>query len=500
MSYVEKAFYKYIKNIFTSGFRVLFSKRYIFYTIAFFLISVTSTIFYLITNQLTGSEPYYTEMVIVADILIFIELSVAVTYILFGIFFARYPIKYWIGPALITAAGGTVLLYFLPLVSPYVTSIGYLGWILISIFLTFSVSRNFWGNKVLGSIMFLGKQAHEGTIIFSLVVFVLSIVNAAMGGYLLYYSIFVDFQIFLLVSACFVIVAAILTNIIIFVLGKRDDVFYTILAFFYVFSSFTLWKLTIYTATGNAPNDNIGSILTALFLIFYTVSRYAIKVKRIEKGIEKEIILVEEEIPKRKRKGKNKDVTETEEEKPWALLKIPRYMTPLGVLMSVMGLILSYHVTFLQLITEKDIFYDVFGEVFDKNGLVYFKDKMALIIIPILMIFFILNYQSSERFVNYASPVLYRYEFLPPFDELIERIDRIKRGEDSWKIYANMVLKEGVRFGVKSAATKVFISPTKKVAGAIGGAFSKTKSGVGKIFKRKKKEEVEDLDLEETEN
>ncbi|MCE7742103.1 MAG: hypothetical protein GOP50_06560 [Candidatus Heimdallarchaeota archaeon] len=494
MSYVEKAFYKFIKNIFTSGFRVLFSKRYIFYTIAFFLISVTSTIFYLIANQLTGTETYYTGMVLAADILIFIELSVAVTYIVFGIFFVKYPIKYWIGPALITAAGGTVLLYFLPLISPFVTAIGYFGWILVSIFLTFSVQRNFWGNKVLGSIMFLGKQANEGTIIFSLVAFILSILNAAMGGYLLYYSIFVDRQIFLLVSACFVIVAAILTNIIIFVLGKRDDVFYTILAFFYVFSSFTLWKLTIYTATGNEPSDNIGSIITAVFLIFYTVSRYAIKVKRIEKGIETEIILIEEELPKRKRK-KNREITETEEEKPWFLLKIPRFMTPLGVLMAVMGLILSYHVTFLQLITDNDIFYDVFGEVFDKNGLVYFKDKMAVIIIPVMMIFFIINYQYSKRFVNYASPELFRYEFLPPFDELIERIDRIKRGEDSWKIYANMVLKEGVKFGVKSAATKVFISPSKKVAGAIGGAYTKTKSGIGKVFRRKKKEEV----LEENE-
>ena len=108
-------------------------------------------------------------------------------------------------------------------------------------------------------------------------------------------------------------------------------------------------------------------------------------------------------------------------------IKIPRYMTPLGVLMAVMGLILSYHVTFLQLITERDIFYNVFGEVFDKNGLVYFKDKMALILIPILMMFFILSYITSERFRAYASPELYRYEFLPSFDELLERIDRIKR-------------------------------------------------------------------------
>ncbi len=497
MSYVEKAFYKFIKNIFTSGIRVLFSKRYIFYTIAFILISVTSTIFYLIENQLQGSEPYYTALAETARILILIELSVAVTYIIFGLFIAKYPLKYWAGPAILTAGGGTALLYFveeIKNISPFIAAIGYLGWIGVSIFLTFSISRNFWGNKVLGSIMFLGKQANEGTVIFSLVVFILSFVNAAMGGYLIYYSIFVDFQLFLLISASFVILAVILTNVIIFVLGKKDDVFYTILAFFYVFSSFTLWKLTIYTVTENDPSDNVGSILTALFLIFYSVSTYARKVKRIEKGIEKEVILIEEE--RSKKKKKKKEIIETEEEKPWFLLKIPRFMSPLGVLITVMGLVLSYHITFLHIVTKNDLFGGIFTQFFANIDLVYIKDKIALIAIPCLMIFFILNYRASKRFRNYASPELYRFEFLPPFDELVERIDRVKRGEDSWKQYANMVLKEGMKYGVKSAAVKVFISPTKKVAGAIGGAYSKTKSGIGKVFRRKKdkdsNEEIED--------
>jgi hypothetical protein len=113
------------------------------------------------------------------------------------------------------------------------------------------------------------------------------------------------------------------------------------------------------------------------------------------------------------------------------------------------------------------------------------------------MIFFIISYLTSYKFRNYASPELYRYEFLPPFEELIERIDRIKRGEDSWTKYANMVLKQGVKFGVKSAATKVIISPSKKVAGAIGGAYTKTKSGVGRVFRRKKKEGLEDTEEEQ---
>ena len=488
MSYVEKAFYKYIKNILTSGLRVLFSKKYIFYTIAFILISITTTVFYLIRKYTTNLIPE-----VVAEILISIELSMAITYVIFGVFFAKYPFKYWVPPAIVVSAGGAVMFYFLPQISPYVAAISYLCWIVVSVFLTFSLSRNFWGGKVLGSIMFLGKKADEGTIVFSGVVFFFTLINTVMAGYVTYDTVrrFISSGyssesltsfIFMLVTIFFALIAIIIVNIIIFSLGKNDDVFYTILAFFYVFSSFTLWKLAIYTfryrnSTTIVPYDNVGSIIVALFLILYSVSNYAKKVKRIEKKLDTEFNL--EEV----KQTKKKDIEEFKVEEEWGMLKVPKFMGPLGVLMTIMGLILGYHVTILQFIATEDFFTQTFFSLSDLVGL---KDKFAIILIPLLIIYFLFIYRWSKRFRSYASPELYRFEFLPPFEELEERIERIKRGEDSWKTYANMVLKEGVKFGVKSAAKKVIVSPTKKVAGAIGGAFTKTKNGLGKVFRRKK--------------
>ncbi|MCG3216242.1 MAG: hypothetical protein KAS63_05965 [Candidatus Heimdallarchaeota archaeon] len=484
MSYVEKAIYKYVKNIFTSGLKVLFSKKYIFYTIAFILISVTSTIFYLIEKELTSLN--------IGGIFISVELSVAVTYLIFGLFFSRYPLKFWVGPAFLVAAGGSVLVYYLPKIStfdisPYIAGICYLVWIIVSVFLTFSLSRNFWGNKVLGSVMFLGKQAEEGTILFSGVVFLLSLVNSAMSGYLIYAGI-VQLDYFLVIAAAFAIVAIVIVNVIVFSLGKRDDVFYTILAFFYIFASFTLWKLTIYTIRGSPPNDNWGSILAALFFIFYTVSNYGKKIKKIEKGAVDLTEIQEEDVSKKKkRRRKRKAEVVIEEDEKWALLDIPRAIGPLGVLMSIMGLILGYHVTYLQIFGKTDLFAEIFTADFSVNYLIGLKDKFAIIFIPLMLIFFLLSYTWSENYQKYASPILYRFEMLPPFEELVERIDRIKSGEDSWKNYANMIIKEGVKIGMKSTAQKVFVSPTKKVAGAIGGAYSKTKRGVGRLFRRKKK-------------
>ena len=489
MSYVEKAFYQYVKNIFTSGFRILFSKKYLFYTIAFFLISVTSTVFYLIgANIQSVSAELLKE---IGSILIGVELSFAVTYVFFGLLFARYPVKYWGVPAFIAAAGGSLLVIFVPVISPYIAAIGYLGWILISVFLTFSLSRNFWGNRIFGSVMFLGKRADEGSVLFGSIVFIISLVNAGMTGYLIFRS-FDPINLSLLITAGFSLVAVIIVNVIVFKLGKRDDVFYTVLSFFYVIASFTLWKLTYYTATDSLPSDNIGSVLVALFFIFYTVSNYAKKIKKIEKEKVKDETVVQNEKEKDKKAIVIGDIEiekiDEEEEEKWALLNIPRTIGPLGILMTVMGLILSYHVTYLQFLTGSDIFSEFF---LTKNELVGIKDKFAVILLACLLIFFLLNYLWSEDFRRYGSPTLYRFEFLPPYEELVDRIDRVRKGEDSWKQYANMLIKEGVKAGAKSTAKKVFVDPSKKVAGAIGGAYTKSKDGVAKgfnkVFRRKKK-------------
>ena len=480
MSYVEKAFYQYIKNIFTSGFRVLFSKKYIFYTIAFFLLSITSTIFYLIGR---GN----TELTEIGDIFIIIELSFAITYVCFGLFFARFPVKYWVVPAFLAAAGGSVLLYFFPLISPFVAIIGYMGWIFVSIFLTFSLSRNFWGNRILGSVMFLGKRAEEGSILFGGIVFILTFINAGISGYLIFIGVnTLDY--FLVGTSIFALIAVIIVNIIIFSLGNNDDVFYTILAFFYIISGFNLWKLLFFTLSSDTSNGtqtyNIGGTLAALFLIFYTVSNYAKKLKKIEEPIVDEIY---EQIEGKKKKEEIERI-ETDEEGKWSLLKIPNSIGPLGVLMTVMGLVMSYHVTYLQLLTGGDIFSEFF---ISENVLVGLKDKFGVVLLTCILVFYLLNYILSENFRKFASPTLYRFEFLPPYEELVERINRVRSGEDSWKQYANMLIKEGVKAGAKSTAQKVFVTPTKKVAGAIGGAYTTSKKGItkgfNKVFRRKDK-------------
>ncbi|MHA1462658.1 MAG: hypothetical protein ACTSQ0_06290 [Candidatus Heimdallarchaeota archaeon] len=44
MSYVEKSVYKYLKNIVTSGFKALFTKKFLIYTIFFLIIIATKSL------------------------------------------------------------------------------------------------------------------------------------------------------------------------------------------------------------------------------------------------------------------------------------------------------------------------------------------------------------------------------------------------------------------------------------------------------------------------
>ena len=116
---------------------------------------------------------------------------------------------------------------------------------------------------------------------------------------------------------------------------------------------------------------------------------------------------MEAEKSKSKRRRK-KEIIELEEEERWFLLRIPRFISPLGVLMTIMGLILSYHVTYLQFLTEDDLFRTFFFTKYDLAGL---RDKFAIILLACLLVFLLLSYRWSENFRRYASPELYRFEF-----------------------------------------------------------------------------------------
>ncbi|MHA1303423.1 MAG: hypothetical protein ACTSQE_03600 [Candidatus Heimdallarchaeaceae archaeon] len=565
MSYVEKALYNYIKGIFLDGFKVLFSRKYIVYTFVFLASLIGTTGLYIAQAVMTSPSQ---TLLSISTLFLKIELALALTYFVFGLFFSRYPVYFWIVPALLFAGGMTVVLYFLPDTlglmadpSPYFAIFFYLAWIMLSVFLSYSLSRNFFGNKYLGSALFLGKRKNEGGILFSGIVFLVALVNLCLSSYLVYLAIPTlqtpNKQIFLLIAAICSIISTIIVFLIIYKLGKYDDVFYTILAFYYVFTSYILWKLTYYYIKSTEISqitisnvDVIVSVFGGLFWAMYSMSSYGRKLKSIkkldleleiaEKITKKEEIEEQEElerikamkVPKfefsdddswikkrrlmkeakkaekeklkalkefNKKREKRKKLAqvrlekakkETEEriaksKEKWFLFRIPDLLGPNGVLLTIMGMILGYHVTNLQFLSQEDIFASI--GYFSSDRLFGIRDKFAIIFVTFIIILFLYSYERSEKFRKYTSPDLYRLEVLPSFDELMSTFDKLRSGEISWQTYARDLVLKGAKAAVGAAADKVIVAPSKALSGTVADAYKGVKSLFQKETKKKRK-------------
>lgn len=434
MSYIEKAFYRYLKSIFTTGIKVFLSKRYRLFTIPFLFVSFFSTLFFLISQY--GSVSFL-PFHFLFTLLFYIELSIAVNYILYGVFLSQYPKKYWGIPIIITSGVFVFLLYFLPHVTAVIIMLCYLLWIVLSVFLTFSVSRNFWGNKVLGSIMFLGKKSDEGSILFAPIVLMVALINGGIAGYILWVSINSNRLLFFL-TGIFALIGVILVFVTVIKLGKDDDVFYTILSFFYVGSSWPLWKFVFYLFRGTPSASNLTSLIGVFFLLFYTFSTYGRKVKTIHSNIH----------------------STGEKERDCILIKFPKYIGAKGTLMCIQGLILGYHVSYFQFASQGTLFFPIW--FFSGHPLAWIHDTIVIIFSSVLFLFFLAYYRWSSSFQQYVSPELYRFAFLPPFEELVEKLEEIQKGDTSWKTYTLQILKEATKIGLKSAREKA-VSSAKNI-------------------------------------
>ncbi len=518
MSYVEKAIYDYIKGIFVNGFKVLFSKKYIGYTILVFAIALTASFLVLAQDYMPELAPY-------ADMMLKIELAVAVTFVICGLFLAHYPLKFWFIPALMMVGAFSILFYFLPEqmnlfdVSPYVSIAIYLIWIIVSVFLSYSMSLNLFGNKYLGSALYLGKSKNQGGILFGGIVFLIVIANIGGALYLLYNVITSKtMELLLFSSAIFSILASILVLLIIFDLGKRNDVFFTILAFYYVFNAHILWRIVIFTYQGRELSDStfdtLGTIVTSLFWLIYSVSNFGKKLVHVqEKDAEIKEVLAQEKLIRKQdeveaphftkdelddykgiekwkkkrelksyeKKKKKRDQTfakmyEEAQEKiaerkkiakeKWFILRIPEIIGPLGIMLTVMGLIMGYHVINIWIITNPELI------IFDASQVAQLRGKWALTFVSILMFFFLFSYATSKKFRNYSDPDLYRFEILPSYEELMENIDKIREGEMSWQGYVMDMLTDMAK---------------QKITGTAKTAYTGTKTKISGVFSRKKK-------------
>lgn len=455
MSYIEKAIYHYLKSILSTGFKVLLSRKHLIYGVSFLFLSLSSSFCFVFSKWFPNSFPFDS----LYSILMYCELTVALNYIVYGVFISHYQRKYWEVPLLFSSVIGFCVFYFFPVFSAYFAALCFFGWSFLAVSLSFSFSRNFWGHRILGSILFFGKKSDEGTILFAPVVFLISLINLALMGYLVIHNFSsfeylwqtvsnLDFPPFLGLTAIgSVCLTSICILFIIFKGGSKDDVFYTILAFFYVFSSFTIWRFTYHHIQGVFPIRSLWVLVAAFFFLLFTLSGFGRKIKEFD----------DSSLPKASSRQKDR----LSQANQWFFLKLLNWIDTRGLLLCFLGVIMGLHISYLQFLDTSDLFTQYLA--ISRYHLILFRDDFLVLYTELLFLFFLLSFQKSDSFKQYASPPLYRLEILPSFEEFLEQLEKVDKGEQTWQGVVFYFFKAALKKKVKLPDKNTLLSSANKL-------------------------------------
>ncbi len=421
MSYVEKSFYWYLKRMLTSGFKLLFSRKYLPYSLFFIIIiSATSILAYLRSQNVQQALELY-------DFILKLELAVGTGFILTGIFLGKRSSVTQFSFIIIIS-----ILAFLgysnvdPIVLDLLAASSYIIWIAISVFASYSMFRDLFGSKVLGTILFLGKKEGEGSILFAGPIALLLLGDLGIIWYAVQNSQELTKG---TIYALLAFVAAIFVGeIIILFFGSVDDVFFTSLLFFLAMGTIRLLQLVLDILLPRTKSSiSWTDTILVIFFLLYSVQGMT---KKAEKIPDEEIIA----------------------EGSWIGQKITMIIGDRGAVIILLGLIFGFHVTQLQVLFGESI---ILTRYFAGSNVsvAQLGHEIGVLIQGIWFFVLLFLWMFSPSFRKYASPEIKRFGWLPPFEDLVEFIEASKGGEIDWK-------KELTKFALSAAGSKI-ISPFK---------------------------------------
>jgi len=435
MSYVEKAFWDYLKSTLFGGVRILLSRRLILFSLILFITSVVTTSAFVFQSQ--ASDLITNDIL---NLLFSVQISIGIGFIISGLLSKKLNILLRFLLLIIIAAIFTVITNSdLPTISDlpitYFPVIALLIWAFLVPLATFSFSKGLFSNKITGSVLFLGKPTTDRKSIFSGVMTLLALLSLIWNLIMIYigfnkspvgYS-----YIFLGIIG---IGVAFLVILIVQGLILGDDVFNTIIGFFFVVSLPNQIMIFITSIDGSANIVTSFNYVMVLFSLVYTAQNVSRRIKM--KGI----------VSDSSKKGLKED--------PFRIGRFVGFVGGEGVVLIYLGLALGFQVFQLQLMGEflpdiiKGLIGDfTFSEVYHDITLVF-----MVFILVVVIIFYIAQGGSG-----YWESDIFRFDFLPPYEDLVDYMERIKRGEISKTDIALTVGKKAVEasgVGVFTAAKK----------------------------------------------
>ncbi len=414
MTYIESALFDFVKSIFTRGIRTLKSPRFLPYTSVLLIIVLFSTI----ATFLSQIVPNYNISADFIDLILYVELSAAIAFVFTGMLLGRSNAKIQL-PVIFSIIIGTSLTMYLKLIiidntyALVAVAIFYILWIGITTFSTFSLFRDLFGSNIFGTILFLGKQEDDGRPLFSGIGWILAILNFSLGLLLLK-----EAPTTALVFTSYVIMFfALIAVIPLFNFQKKNDVFFSVLNAFYMFSTIKVILLVFRVMTATAGETSFWDSIFSMFIALYAVQGAAVKGVKIAK--------------------KSTDMTLEEqlmdEAKGLGLMDtISKIFSDRGIILIILGVLLGYHSMQVQAsFNRQNLFSNV--SILSGSDIVILGYEFSVLISLFIFTACILLFPIVPKFRAYANPEVKRIPWAPEYDDLKLMLAGIKTGDVEWK-------------------------------------------------------------------
>ncbi|MEL0164334.1 MAG: hypothetical protein VW886_05105 [Candidatus Heimdallarchaeota archaeon] len=429
MTYIENALYDFIKNILKKGIIILKNPDYIAYSI-YFVVGITFTTIVTLIYSVFPIDMSVEFM----DLLLDIELSIALSFLIVGLIFSKLEKNKQVIliTALIIGFNGLFLLLNDILIinnKIIISIIFYIFWISISIFSSFALIRDLFNNDVLSTILFLGKPYDDGRPVFRFFVFILAIFNTFLGFFIYDYGIEQNSNAFIYLSIIIFIMAAI-AIIPLINLQKKYDVFFTIISLFYAMTTIRVMLIAFRSLNSGSGDISFGGTVLSLFIAIYTVQGLVDKTMKI--------------------KNKDEDDHEKIAQEGTLVLFNRRFLNHLGnngIILVILGLFLGYHSIQIQYMLDR---IELFDEIaFTSNtDIAIIGYEVSLTMSLLLYVFSVVLFILWPNFRKYANPSVRRIIWAPEYEDVKLLAKSIKSGVINWKT-------EGLKIAKSLSASKL---------------------------------------------
>lgn len=436
MSYVEKAFWDYLKTTLFGGVRILFSKRLILFSLILFVTSVMTTGAVVLQSQ--TSETISIGEFTLLELTFMMQISIALGFIISGLVSKKLNTLIRFILLLIVVVITLVVLLIeniSDLIFQYFPLVAFLSWAFLVPLASFAFSKGMFDNKITGSVLFLGKPTTDHKSIFSGVMTLVAIASLLWNIVMAYIG-FTENRLSYLVLGIIGIVVAFLIILVVQGWIFNDDIFNTTLGFFFVMTLPNQIMIFLTSVTGSE------SIITS-FDYFFVIFSLLYSAQNISRRVKMKGVVID---PSEKSKKKVR-------EDPFRIGRFIGFVGGEGVVLIYLGLALGFHLIQLQIMSGVALVWeDIFGTLSFSEG--YHDITMVFMVIILILVCIVYTLQRGK---GYWTAEIYRFDFLPPYEDLVDYMERIKRGEISKTDIALTVGKKAVEasgVGVFSAARK----------------------------------------------